>query len=235
MPAQGGRMPWLTPLVLSFVAGYVDTASFIHFSGLLAAHVTGNLVLFAVALSEEFEPIDHLKLVSIPVFIVAVMGVAWLHDRLMPASWGIRRSACLRAMVSLGLITIGAISAAFQHEHTTFRHMALGIMLICTMAIQNTTHRLYPGFGPMSTVMTGNVTQLAVNAARGLAGRPQAQPDAPWCSLRETAWLVGCFFAGCLLAIPMTNHLNMAALLVPGAVLGLRLLLSRRLAKGELP
>ena len=228
-------MPWMTPLVLSFVAGYVDTASFIHFSGLLAAHVTGNLVLFAVALSEDFEPVDHLKLVSIPIFICAVMAVCWLHDRLLPASWGIRRSACLLAMVSLGLITIGCISAAFQHEHTTFRHLALGIMLICTMAIQNTTHRLYPGFGPMSTVMTGNVTQLAVNTARGLAGKTPTQPDAPWCSLRETLWLVGSFLTGCLLAIPMTNHFNNAALLVPGAALGLRLLLSRRMAKGELP
>jgi uncharacterized membrane protein YoaK (UPF0700 family) len=228
-------MPWMTPLVLSFVAGYVDTASFIHFSGLLAAHVTGNLVLFAVALSQTLTPLDHLKLLSIPVFVAAVMGVSWLHDRLLPASWGIRRSAWLLAMVSLGLIIIGSISAAYHQEHTSFRHMALGIMLICTMAIQNAAHRLYPAFGPMSTVMTGNVTQLAVNAARRLAGRPQAQPDAPWCSLRETAWLVGSFFVGCLLAIPTTIYFANAALLVPGAVLGLRLLLSRRLAAGELP
>src|SRR5688572_13204451 len=119
-------MPWMTPLVLSFVAGYVDTASFLHFSGLLAAHVTGNLVLFAVALSEEFEPVDHLKLASIPVFIAAVMAVSWLHDRVMPASWGIKRSVWLLATVSLGLITIGSISAAFNHEHTTFRHICLG-------------------------------------------------------------------------------------------------------------
>jgi uncharacterized membrane protein YoaK (UPF0700 family) len=228
-------MPWMTPLILSFVAGYVDTASFLHFSGLLAAHVTGNLVLFAVALSEEFEPVDHLKLVSIPVFVAAVMSISWLHDRVMPTSWGIKRSVWLLATVSLGLITIGSISAAFSHEHTTFRHICLGLALICTMAIQNTTHRLYPGFGPMSTVMTGNVTQLALNTSRGLAGKPQPQPDAPWCSLRETLWLVGCFLTGCLLAIPMTNHLNLAALLVPGVILGARLLLSRRLAAGELP
>ncbi len=59
--------------------------------------------------------------------------------------------------------------------------------------------------------------------------------DTPWRSLRETVWLVGSFFMGCLLAIPMTNHFNNAALLVPGAVLGLRLLLSQRLRAGELP
>jgi uncharacterized membrane protein YoaK (UPF0700 family) len=229
-------MPWMTPLVLSFVAGYVDTTSFIHFSGLLAAHITGNLVLFAVALSQDFTPLDSLKLLSLPVFVGAVMSVTWLHDRVLPASWGIRRSACLLATVSLGLITIGTISASFQHEHTTFRHMSLGLMLIFTMGIQNTTHRLYPGFGPMSTVMTGNVTQLVVNTTRKLVGQPApAATPVPWTSLSEVLWLVGSFMAGCLLAIPMTNHFNSAALLVPGAILGARLLLSPRLARGELP
>lgn len=228
-------MPWITPLVLSFGAGYVDTASFLYFSGLLASHITGNLVLFAVAASQEFDHLDQLKLLSIPVFIVAVILIAWLHDRL-PGSWGARRSVCLLGFVSLSLIALGLIGP--QVDHGSLLHVALGLVLIGTMGVQNAVHRIYPGFGPMSTVMTGNIAQLTVNLARRLAGQPVSSTPtpAPWTSLRETLWLVGSFVAGCAAAIPMTDRFGMAALAVPGLVLGVRLLAaSPRLAAGQLP
>lgn len=38
-------------IILAFLAGFVDTAAFIHMSGLFVAHVTGNFVLLGAALA----------------------------------------------------------------------------------------------------------------------------------------------------------------------------------------
>ena len=43
-------MQWNLSKVLSFNAGYVDTASFLALHGLFAAHVTGNFVTLGAAL-----------------------------------------------------------------------------------------------------------------------------------------------------------------------------------------
>src|SRR2546429_8532817 len=57
--------------VLSFTAGYVDTAVFVGLFGLFTAHVTGNFVLIGSELvhaSGEAWP----KLLAFPAFILAV-------------------------------------------------------------------------------------------------------------------------------------------------------------------
>jgi uncharacterized membrane protein YoaK (UPF0700 family) len=189
-------MPWTTPLLLSLVAGYVDAASFVHFSGLLAAHITGNVVLFAVAIGVGLHRTDYLKLLSLPVFIVAVVATTWLHDRL-PEAAGPRRSLWLLGAVSLSLIVIGIIGGLVPDLAPL--HHALAMVLVAAMGVQNAVHRLYPGFGPATTVMTGNITQLTINTARRLSGWDTAHAHvaaAPWTTLRETLWLVGSFGAG---------------------------------------
>ena len=37
-------------VLLAFVAGYIDTATFLRVSELFSAHITGNFVVFAIAL-----------------------------------------------------------------------------------------------------------------------------------------------------------------------------------------
>jgi uncharacterized membrane protein YoaK (UPF0700 family) len=39
-----------TFFILSLIAGFADTATFIHLSGLFSSHVTGNFVLLAASL-----------------------------------------------------------------------------------------------------------------------------------------------------------------------------------------
>src|ERR1700746_3144007 len=64
------------PLVLSFNAGYVDTAGFLALQGLFTAHVTGNFVTlgasFALGTSGAIA-----KLLALPVFCAVVIASRW--------------------------------------------------------------------------------------------------------------------------------------------------------------
>ncbi len=77
--AVGGVVKPSQSLILAFVAGFVDTATFVGADGIFSAHVTGNFVLFAAALIRGLSGRDYLKLVSFPVFVVAVIITTYLY------------------------------------------------------------------------------------------------------------------------------------------------------------
>ena len=68
-------------VLLTFVAGFVDTATFVDANGLFAAHVTGNFVVFGAALARGIQEKDYLKLLTFPVFVLAVMFGTILYRR----------------------------------------------------------------------------------------------------------------------------------------------------------
>ncbi|RPJ05209.1 MAG: DUF1275 domain-containing protein, partial [Spirochaetaceae bacterium] len=57
---------------LSFVAGFVDTAGVLALYGLFTAHVTGDLIVAAAALTEGIHPDAIIKLLMLPVFMLTV-------------------------------------------------------------------------------------------------------------------------------------------------------------------
>jgi uncharacterized membrane protein YoaK (UPF0700 family) len=228
-------MPWIISLLLSMIAGYVDTAAFVQFTGLFAAHVTGNFVLFAVALGAGPSETDFLKLVSFPVFIAAIFVTTWLHD-LAPGSSGERRSRLLLWAVSLMLLAVGFTAllpflGISSVPNERLAQYGLALAMVAAMGVQNAVHRLYAHFGPATTVMTGNVAQLTVNALRRLTGWADATAKTPpGQSFRELLWLVVGFAVGCGLAVPLTHWVGLVAILLPGAVLATALL-----GKGRVP
>jgi Protein of unknown function (DUF1275) len=60
------------PALLSFNAGYVDTAAYLALQGLFTAHVTGNFVTIASALAFGTSGVVT-KLSALPVFCAVVM------------------------------------------------------------------------------------------------------------------------------------------------------------------
>ena len=75
----------VTSLVLSAVAGYVDTAGYLSLFGLFTAHVTGNFVTVGAALARHVPEGTVAKLAVIPIFMVAVATTTligrWLRRR----------------------------------------------------------------------------------------------------------------------------------------------------------
>lgn len=64
------------PLILSFNAGFVDTAGFLALQGLFTAHVTGNFVTLGASLALGTSG-ALAKLLALPVFCLVVIAARW--------------------------------------------------------------------------------------------------------------------------------------------------------------
>jgi uncharacterized membrane protein YoaK (UPF0700 family) len=215
-----------TFFILSLIAGFADTATFIHLSGLFSSHVTGNFVLLAASLQKSIGGEELLKIFSLPVFVLAVATATIVHDglrgdkaetvldrRLAPAA-----GALLLFAAGLALF-FGRPSAG--SGQITLADAAAGMITVMAMGVQNAIHRFAAPLGPPTTVMTGNVTQLTVLAARRLARGPAKaeKASAQTFSLPGLAWLAFAFAAGCAISAVLTLAWGLASLAVPGLLL----------------
>ena len=154
---------WLDGALLSFVAAFVDTACFIGLFGLFTAHVTGNFVLIGAELVSGDGAI-LVKLLALPVFVVAVAGTALadgaLHER--------GHKPITPLLVVQGLLLAAALAAAWALPPPRAAHDAgaliTGLLAVAAMGVQNALMRLELASLPPSTVMTGNVTQFVIDA-----------------------------------------------------------------------
>ena len=80
-------MKLTVPTLLSFAAGYTDTAGFLAMHGLFTAHVTGNFVTIGAALVMGATGIAT-KLLALPTFCAAVILVRLLRYRPPPGPPG---------------------------------------------------------------------------------------------------------------------------------------------------
>src|SRR5213078_2285226 len=133
---------------LGFVAGFVDTCAFVALFGLFTAHVTGNFVLIGAELVHPSGGDVMLKLVVLPVFVLAVAVAVKVAEALE------RRG---RARVAPFLYAEAPLRADEPSA------IAAGILTAAAMGLQNALMRLELALWPSSTVMTVNVTQSAID------------------------------------------------------------------------
>jgi uncharacterized membrane protein YoaK (UPF0700 family) len=215
-----------TFFILSLIAGFADTATFIHLSGLFSSHVTGNFVLLAASLQKNVGGQELLKILALPVFVLAVASATLIHDRLR----GDAAETVLdrRLAPAAGALLLLSAGLAFFFGHSsgsgamTWADAAAGMMTVVAMGVQNAIHRFAAPLGPPTTVMTGNVTQLTVMASRRLARglvRAEKAPAASAFSLQGLVWLSFAFAAGCAISAVLTLAWGLTSLAVPGLLL----------------
>ena len=213
-------MSSLTRLILAFTAGYCDTATFVHMHGVFSAHVTGNFVLFAAALISGLNTADYLKLATFPVFLLAVLCGSYLFVSAARR----KASGLLRMLVAItALMLLASALAGLVRTDTGNADIAVTLLLVLSMGLQNTLHHFIPG--AMTTVMTGTVVTTTARFARKLLGDDTLPPLAP--GTTSTFALMCLFAAGCLGGAVLAHGAWPFALLLPSALMILSCLRER--------
>lgn len=159
--------------LLAFAAAYVDTCGFIGLFGLFTAHVTGNFVLIGAELVNRH--VDILtKLCALPVFIGSVMLAAqcevMMRRRAMAATtWLLVCEALLIGLAAMAPRMLGG-----PQQADDWPSVAVGFLLIAAIGAQNALMRTSLAGPVQTTVMTGNVSQLAIDLLAMAMGRADA-------------------------------------------------------------
>ena len=195
----------LSGVLLAFVAGYVDTATFLRVSELFSAHITGNFVVFAIALVHGVKGVDWLKLIALPVFFLGVPLATFVYDRTRQK---IRIVLAIEASLLFG---VGMVEFL---PHSPAYDAGLAMLLVLAMAVQNAAHQVSPSLGPTSAAMTTNAAKLfvALWRKRSAAARRRLVKASG-----IGARLI-CFAFGCVMSAFASNTYGLAAVLLPGLV-----------------
>jgi uncharacterized membrane protein YoaK (UPF0700 family) len=174
--ARDETLPRSMPMLLSFVAGYVDSYTYLALFGLFAAQVTGSFVIAGAEIVTHDYGIAG-KLIAIIAFLVAAALTAALIA-LLPGS-----GRTLPLMLGLETALLGIFAAMLLFGRPIegaedWYGIVAGLFAAMAMGAQSVLVRLLMKGIPQTNVMTGNMTQLGIEttalvlAWRRVAGDP---------------------------------------------------------------
>jgi uncharacterized membrane protein YoaK (UPF0700 family) len=151
-------------IILSAVAGFVDTAGFLGLFGLFTAHVTGDLVTAAATMTAGMSPGVWAKLAMVPVFMASVSIIT-----LFARAIGRRGAATLAPLLFLMALALAAFGAAgfylapFAKDADAPAIALIGALGVFAMGIQNALMKGALKSFSQTTLMTGNLTQFTID------------------------------------------------------------------------
>jgi len=184
------------PTLLSFNAGYADTAGFLAFHGLFTAHVTGNFVTLGASLVHGSSGAIA-KILALPVFCVVVVSVRLLRYVLIDRQTLVLRSMLLVKLLLLVLGTALALYFGPFPDGDSTPAIFTGLTFVAALSVQNAVQRVHLTYAPPTTLMTGTTTQLMIDLAdkwHGVAGDQKVVIDT---RLAHMATSVFSFAIGC--------------------------------------
>jgi uncharacterized membrane protein YoaK (UPF0700 family) len=203
--------------LLSFNAGFVDTAGFVALQGLFTAHVTGNFVTLGAALVFGAHGIIA-KLVALPEFILVVVVARVLGSVFrkngLEAVWLLLG---LEAIFLIGFFVLAVMLGPFPDSDAPAA-LLVGFTGIAAMAIQNAIQRVHFASIPPTTIMTGNTTQAVLDAVDLLSGDPGSDRAAVKARFGRTIRGITWFAVGCAVAAASYFWAGLWCLAVPALV-----------------
>jgi uncharacterized membrane protein YoaK (UPF0700 family) len=155
-----GVPPRLVPMLLAYIAGFLDICTYLGLVGVFVAQLTGSLVMVGSGIVSGRQ--ELLTVMAIPTFFVAG-GVATAlavarSSAGVPLRWVLAlECALLTAMLALML---GAAPLGGRGSPAVIASALLGI---AAMGVQSAMVRLFMKGAPSTNVMTSNTTQLAID------------------------------------------------------------------------
>jgi uncharacterized membrane protein YoaK (UPF0700 family) len=203
---------------LAFIAGFADASSFVGAQGIFCAHVTGNFVVLAADLARDAGKDEWLKLATFPIFVATVLAVTALHRKfeLEPPA-ATRRLLVVKAVLFTAAAALGPAAGAPPTGGPA--RESIVALLVTAMGVQNAMHRIHGKLGPMTTVMTGNVTQLISDSLAPATAEARARR-------KLLGAVILAFAVGCAAGAVSVWRLGFAMLVIPAlASIGTRALL----------
>jgi len=154
-------LPLSMPMLLSFVAGYVDSYTYLALFGLFAAQVTGSFVIAGAELVKHDYGIVG-KLLAILAFLVAAALTTALIALVRQTG---RTALPLMLVLETALLAIFAAIILLGppiESAADWRGILAGLFAAGAMGAQSVLVRLLMKGIPQTNVMTGNMTQLGI-------------------------------------------------------------------------
>jgi uncharacterized membrane protein YoaK (UPF0700 family) len=197
-------------LLLTMIAGYCDTVTFVAADSIFSAHVTGNFIVFAYQFVKGSDINAWIKLLTFPVFILAVITGGQIARK-------VANHYKILFLEGIFLLLAGILVAVLDY-YGNFSHVMMYFVVMMTvfaMGLQNAFGKLYAKetHGP-TTMMTGNVTQASLDFG-ALLKSGFRDADA-MTSLKKQLILIIGFLLGCFLGAYAGKYFGLFTLIFPG-------------------
>jgi len=200
-------------LLLTIIAGYCDTVTFVAADAIFSAHVTGNFIVFAYQIIKGSDLHAWVKLLTFPIFIGSVIIGGWIAARSES-----KYKVLLWEGIILTITGIGAYVFGYLGIFTTWPTYLIAMLVVFAMGLQNAFGKIYSKetYGP-TTMMTGNVTQAALDLGNSLKTGFK-NLDAVASLKKQFITIIG-FLAGCFLGAVAGKFWGLGTVLIPGIAL----------------
>jgi uncharacterized membrane protein YoaK (UPF0700 family) len=215
-------------LLLSFVAGYVDSSTYLALFGFFVAQLTGSFVTVGAQVAQHERAI-LLTIFAIPIFIVAGAAATLLltlvgNRRGSPLAW----SLALEGALLTAFLILGTIGEPFDYPNAPLA-VAAGLFGLSAMGVQSAAVQLIMRGMPSTNVMTTNTTQIAVLTTQTLLAwraRTSAKDDRAAAQLASTSErlkavlrVAAGFLVGTIAGALVYSSMALWALILPIAII----------------
>jgi uncharacterized membrane protein YoaK (UPF0700 family) len=193
-----------------------------------SAHVTGNFVIFAAAIAQGVEQQDYLKIVTFPVFLLAVALGTLLYR-----VWGKGKNNPTKYLlwpmtfIFLGCaLTTSILYVMSGNPDLGKVDIAVTLLIVLALGLQNTLHHFIAG--PLTTVMTGTVMNTTASLIEKYVLRIEKTAQVKSFKPISIPVLIIIIFAlGCVIAAFITTQVGLASISLPTLLMFYVLFLER--------
>ena len=154
-------LPRWVPAMLSFVAGYIDIYTFLALFGLFVAQVTGSFVTAGAELVTHDAGIAG-KVLAILAFIIAAALTAGLLTMAHERGHAVLPLMLALETALLAVFTLIVLAGPPIRGPDDWHGIVAGMFGAMAMGAQSVIVRMHMRGVPQTNVMTGNMTQLAI-------------------------------------------------------------------------